>query len=106
MKKIFKHELYSKIVKALKPLNPVKIILFGSYAYGPPNKDSDLDICVVLKDYKNRWEEKAKIDMLLDDLDLDFDILTPKKDEYEFYKNENGSVYKDIEEKGLVIWSS
>jgi predicted nucleotidyltransferase len=27
-----------------------KIILFGSHAYGTPNKDSDYDIFVVLKD--------------------------------------------------------
>ena len=27
-----------------------KIILFGSYAYGTPNKESDFDIFVVLKD--------------------------------------------------------
>ncbi len=31
------------IVKKLKPLNPYQIILFGSYAYGSPTKDSDLN---------------------------------------------------------------
>ena len=31
------------IVERLKPLNPDKIILFGSYAYGTPNEDSDID---------------------------------------------------------------
>jgi predicted nucleotidyltransferase len=30
--------------------NCEKIILFGSYAYGTPRKDSDYDIFVVLKD--------------------------------------------------------
>ncbi len=94
------------IVKRLKPLNPEKIILFGSYAYGTPNEDSDLDICVVRNDYDNKWNEKAKIDDLLDDLNLDLDILNPKSDEYEFYKKEYGSVYKDIEEKGIYLWNS
>ncbi len=37
------------IVKKLKPLNPYQIILFGSYAYGTPTKDSDLDISVIEK---------------------------------------------------------
>jgi predicted nucleotidyltransferase len=27
-----------------------KIYLFGSYAYGRPNKDSDIDICIVFAD--------------------------------------------------------
>jgi len=30
-------ELKPQIIKALMPLNPDKIILFGSYAYGTPN---------------------------------------------------------------------
>jgi predicted nucleotidyltransferase len=40
------------IVEKLKPLNPYQIILFGSYAYGSPTKDSDLDICVIEKNIK------------------------------------------------------
>ncbi len=31
------------IVEALMPLKPNKIILFGSFAYGTPNEDSDID---------------------------------------------------------------
>ena len=30
--------------------DPDRIILFGSYAYGTPHKNSDLDLYVVLKD--------------------------------------------------------
>jgi len=29
---------------------PKEIILFGSYAWGTPNDDSDLDFCVIVKD--------------------------------------------------------
>jgi len=32
-------ELKPQIIKALMPLNPDKIILFGSYAYGTPNEE-------------------------------------------------------------------
>ena len=31
----------------------IRIVLFGSYAKGNYNDDSDIDIAVVLKDYKN-----------------------------------------------------
>jgi uncharacterized protein len=31
----------------------VKVILFGSYANGTFNEDSDIDIAVILKDFKN-----------------------------------------------------
>ena len=33
-----------QIVEALMPLKLDKIILFGSYAYGTPNEDSDIDL--------------------------------------------------------------
>lgn len=34
--------------KIVRHFNPQKIILFGSYAYGSPASDSDVDILVVL----------------------------------------------------------
>jgi len=38
-----------EIVKSLKPLNPEKIILFGTYAYGHPDDKSDIDLFLVKK---------------------------------------------------------
>ena len=43
-------KIKSEIVEKLKPLNPDKIILFGSYAYGTPNQDSDIDLFLVKND--------------------------------------------------------
>ena len=40
-------EVKKEIIERLKPLNPDKIILFGSYAYGTPNEDSDIDLFLV-----------------------------------------------------------
>ena len=51
-----KHE----IVERLKPLDPDKIILFGSYAYGTPNEDSDIDLCIVELSVNSKAQEKAK----------------------------------------------
>ena len=87
-------EIKKEIVKKLKPLKPEKIILFGSWAYGNPTYESDLDICVIEKSYKNRYEEKAKIRKLLKNIKLPKDILVPFLDEYEFYKQEYcGCIY-------------
>jgi len=47
-------EIAGKYADAVKSnYDLVKIILFGSYAKGNYNKDSDIDIAVVLKDYNN-----------------------------------------------------
>lgn len=34
----------------IEALNPLKIYLFGSYAYGTPNEDSDFDFYIVVDD--------------------------------------------------------
>jgi len=96
--------LYSQIVEQLKPLNLEKIILFGSYAYGRPNEDSDLDLCIIEKSFDNIWEEKKKIRAMLKNIKMPKDILVSNIDDYEFYKKEINSVYNDIDTKGLVLW--
>ena len=54
-----KQEL-DEITKVITGTVPVEAIyLFGSYAYGTPNKDSDLDLYVVFKDEKSMRELDA-----------------------------------------------
>jgi uncharacterized protein len=103
---ISKFSIESEIVEKLRPLNPLKIILFGSYAYGVPNTDSDLDICVIKREIKSRSREKREIREKLKDLSLGKDIIITTPEEYEFYKNQFGSVFMDIEQKGKLLWSA
>jgi uncharacterized protein len=98
------HSIELAIVEKLKPINPLKIILFGSYAYGTPNADSDLDICVVKKEIKSKSKEKKEIRERLKELLIAKDILVSSFEEYEFYKTQFGSVFMDIEKKGKLLW--
>jgi predicted nucleotidyltransferase len=43
-------ELKQQILSLLMPLEPEKVILFGSYAWGNPSADSDIDLYIVTKD--------------------------------------------------------
>lgn len=95
-----------EIVKRLKKLKPKKIILFGSFVYGEPNENSDIDICFVNIEGRHNPELKKTIRKLLSDLKIAKDILTPSEKEYDFYKNEFGSVYMDIDKKGEVLWTN
>ena len=97
-------EVKKQIVQAIKPLSPEMIILFGSYAYGNPTEDSDLDICVVEKEFESGWKEKARIRRLLSGIKTGKDILVPRLEEFEFYKKEINSVYHDVDVKGEVLW--
>ncbi|MDP3465578.1 MAG: nucleotidyltransferase domain-containing protein [Sulfuricurvum sp.] len=63
---VLKHE----IVERLKPLDPDKIILFGSYAYGTPTEDSDIDLFLVKDDISNDALDKYEIEAKMTLLDL------------------------------------
>ena len=63
-------KLKPQILKALMPLKPDKIILFGSYAYGTPNEDSDIDLFLLKDDltiddtrYYQREAKKRLLDI-------------------------------------------
>lgn len=106
MEKLDINNIKRIIVNRLKPLNPIKIILFGSYAHGNPNENSDIDLCVVKETIDSKIREKRKIRELLKDINISKDILVPSRSEFDFYKNEHGSVYMDIENNGLVLWQN
>jgi uncharacterized protein len=61
MLETFSTELIDKIVQQLvKSLHPEQIILFGSYAYGDPHQDSDLDLLIVVKASDKASHQRAQ----------------------------------------------
>ncbi len=98
--------IQDEIVALIKPLGVEQIILFGSYAYGNPNEDSDIDICIIKDNFNSKIEEKRKIRAALKNIKMPKDILIAKKNEFEFYKNEINSVFSDINTKGVVLWKN
>lgn len=60
---------------------PEKIILFGSYAWGKPNKDSDFDLFVIKKSNKTRRQRQIDVQTIIFGSDMPVDVLvyTPKE---------------------------
>ena len=50
MKKISKSKIQEAVKRLAETYHPITIYLFGSYAWGKPHEDSDLDFLVVLND--------------------------------------------------------
>jgi predicted nucleotidyltransferase len=57
------NDIRNRIIQALKPVDPYRVILFGSYARGNPGKNSDIDLYVVTKDefIPKNFREKKEI---------------------------------------------
>ena len=97
-----KNEIVEKIATSV---NPLKIYLFGSYAYGTPDSDSDLDLAVILPTVSSKHKESVKLYKLLSGIGLPKDIIVSSLEEFDFYKKEPGSVFKTINEKGVVLYA-
>ena len=74
-----------KISEAIRILadaaNPLKIILFGSYAQGAPTEDSDVDLLVIERGLSNKLEEMVRLRSLLRPLRIPVDVLVYSEDE-------------------------
>ena len=59
-------EKISKIVEKIqKEYQPEKIILFGSYAYGNPTRDSDIDLLIIKESNKRRIDRNCEVRKIL-----------------------------------------
>src|SRR2546430_6287989 len=77
---------------------PDKIILFGSYAYGQPHADSDVDILVVMA-ARNEMDQAVKIHLaILPPFPLDIIVRTPKNMHWRL--EEGDSFMREIVAKG------
>jgi len=67
----------SLILESVEPGIIKKIYLFGSYAYGRPTKDSDIDLCVIIKNNLDKSNVYQKIALSLRE-EFFYDIQNPK----------------------------
>ncbi len=67
--------------KIAERFRPEKIILFGSYAYGQPTEDSDVDLFVVMPFEGKSWEKAAEISIELEP-SFAMDLLVRRKADY------------------------
>lgn len=108
---MLEESIRKEIVDNLKPLNPVRVILFGSYAYGTPTKDSDIDLYIVTKDnhipenFEENFKIKKKVYMALNDFrsKYDSDIIVHTLPVYKKFLEINSSFFQEINEKGIRL---
>jgi predicted nucleotidyltransferase len=81
---------------------PEKIILFGSYAYGTPHADSDVDILVIMPT-RNQLDQAVRISLDIDPpFPLDIIVRTPHNMHWRLAEGE--SFLREITTKGKVLY--
>jgi uncharacterized protein len=82
---------------------PRKIILFGSYAYGTPTEDSDVDVMVVMPKKRYRrdlgWRIPVKVPPT-----FPLDVLVVADDRLQSRIQDRECFILDVTEKGRVMY--
>lgn len=112
MQKIKTKYIIEQIVQRIENhFDPDKIILFGSYAYGQPGYNSDIDI-LVIKDLEKNKVRRSRIlvkkylrDLMLEN-DMDIDVIIDSWQRIQDrIKDKEDLFLKEITENGKVIYA-
>jgi len=81
---------------------PERIILFGSYAYGQPHADSDVDILVVMP-ARNEIDQAARIELACE-LCFPLDLIVRTPETMQWRMEEGDSFLSEIVSRGKVLY--
>ena len=84
--------------------NPLSLYIFGSYAWGTPTKDSDLDLVVVVESSDKRpYKRSIEGIRALRGLGIAKDILVYTKDEFKTLSQDISSLLYKVEREGIRL---
>jgi len=92
------------VQRLVAALQPEKNILFGSYAYGKPTSDSDVDLLVILETIASSTERYLTVSRLLYPRPFPVDILVRTPHEIEQALQKGDFFIKEIVSQGRVLY--
>jgi len=97
-------EIKSRLVKAY---DPVEIYLFGSYAWGTPTEDSDLDLLIVVEESEQKTYKRPLIGYkALRGLEgISKDLIVQTKEEFDRISNNVTTLSHKIKRDGELIYA-
>jgi predicted nucleotidyltransferase len=98
------HEIRQAAGRIAQRFKPQRIILFGSYAYGIPNQNSDVDLLILLNG-RNVHDEALRIREAID-FAFPIDLLVRSPQEFERRIGWGDFFLKEVQEKGRVLYEA
>ncbi|MBU2595745.1 nucleotidyltransferase domain-containing protein [Patescibacteria group bacterium] len=93
-----------QVVKLIvKKFKPEKIILFGSYAWGKPNEDSDVDLFII-KETDNTRETAMEIDGSIFPRPFPIDLIVYRPENVKKRIVMNDFFIQDVISKGKILY--
>lgn len=100
-------EIQNIVDRIVAEFRPEKIILFGSHAWGKPNKDSDVDLLIVKDDpLKNTREMAIELERMLFERPVALDLLVYKPEQIKKRLLLEDPFIKKIMTQGKILYAS
>lgn len=96
--------LPAAVERIVQELHPQKIILFGSYAYGNPTPDSDVDLLVIMETESSSSQRYLAVSRLLEPRPFPVDIIVKTPAEIEQALHKGDSFIREMVTQGIVLY--
>ena len=107
MKKISTEEIQEAVKRLAEAYQPLNIYLFGSYAWGEPHVDSDLDFLVVLNDnIKLNLSLQIKGKLALKNMNVSTDIVLNHKFFFQERADHPSTLQHKILKEGKLVYGN
>ena len=100
---VTREEIQATCDDIVREFAPLQVILFGSYAYGTPTEDSDVDLLVVMDIPKSEFRNKAIEIRQRISYRFGLDLLVRSPEEIAYRVSYNDWFLREIAERGEVL---
>ena len=95
-------EIVSEIVsKIKKQFKPQKVILFGSYAWGNPTEDSDIDLFIIMESSLRRDKRALQVQKMFSQRTFPLDIIVYTPEEVKQSLERGNPFIREIMSQGV-----
>lgn len=101
---ITKEKIDEIIKRIVENYHPEKIILFGSYAYGTPSEDSDLDLLIIKDSSLPRYKRGREVRKYLRGLKLAIDLVVYTEEEIQKWSDVRTAFITTVLERGKILY--
>jgi predicted nucleotidyltransferase len=91
--------------RLVEAFDPLRIVVFGSYARGETTPHSDLDLLVVLPEVEHKRDAAVAMRRVLSDLPVSKDVVVATPEEIETRRNSTWHIIARALDDGVTVYS-
>lgn len=105
MKRVLKSEIKKAVKQLVEAYKPIKIFLFGSYAWGNPSAESDIDLWIVVPNDTILDKPRAlKGHIALQDFAFPKDIMVSYQSEFDERAFHPSTLHYKVKNEGKIMY--